>query len=66
MYLCLFVVNSKMVQLERVLSSENAPAPLSIFNEDGLLIVCVKSDFMHKFESMCETKVPTMETTDYI
>ena len=67
MYLCLFAVKSlKMVQLERVLSSENAPAPLSIFNEDGSLIACVKSDFMHKLESMCETEVTTMYTTNCI
>ena len=65
MYLCLFAVNSlRMELLERVLSYKNAPAPLSIFNEDGSLIACVKSDFMRKLESMCETKVTTIETTD--
>ena len=65
MYLCLFAIYSvKVAPLERVLSSENAPALLTIFNENSSLIVCVKSDFIHNFESMYETKVTTMETTD--
>ena len=55
-----------MVSLERVLSSENTPAPLSMFNEDGSLIACVKSDFLHNFERMCETEVTKMETTHCI
>ena len=39
---------------------------LSTFNEAGSLKVCVKFDFLHKLESMCETKVTTMEMTDCI
>ena len=48
------------------MSFENAPAPFNIFNEDASLIACVKYDFKHKLENMCETKVATMEMTDCI
>ena len=30
------------------------------------MITCVKSDFMHKLENICETKMTTMETTNCI
>ena len=53
MYLRLLAVNSlKKVPLERVLSFENAPIPLSLFSEDGVMLSGTKSDFMHKLEGL--------------
>ena len=50
-YLRLMAVNSlKNVPLQRVLAFENTPVPVSLFNEDGTLVTCKKSDFMHKLE----------------
>ena len=67
MYLRLLAVNSfKKVPLERVLSFENAPVPLSIINDDGSMTTCVKSDFMHKLEGMYEDKVTSIGSTDCI
>ena len=61
MCLRLLAVNSfKKVSLERVLSFENAPVPLSIFNDDGSMATCAKSGFMHKLEGMYEDKVTSV------
>jgi hypothetical protein len=40
------------VPLKRVLSLENAPAPLILFAENGTMMTCAKSDFMHKLEEL--------------
>ena len=51
MYMRLLAANAvKKVPLERVMSFENAPVPLSIFNEDGTMVSTVKSHFLHKLE----------------
>ena len=51
MYLRLLAVNSvKKVLLNRVMSFENAPVPVSLFNKDGTMTQSTKSDFMHKLE----------------
>ena len=53
MYLRLLAQNAyKKVPLERLMSFENAPFPLSIFNDDGSMCVTKKSDFMHKLEGL--------------
>ena len=67
MYLRLLAVNAfKKVPLERVLSFENAPVPLSIYHEDGSMISCVKSDFMHKLETLHEGKITSVQSPDCI
>ena len=49
MYIRLLAINSfKKVPLERVMSFENAPAPLSLFDDSGKMIANKKSDFMEK------------------
>lgn len=51
MYLRLLAINAyKKVPLERVVSFENAPVPLSMFTDDGSMCVTKKSDFMQKLE----------------
>jgi hypothetical protein len=53
MYLKLLAANAqKKVPLQRVLSFENAPVPLSLFAEDGTMTTCAKSDFMLKLEEL--------------
>jgi len=53
MFLRLLAVNcKKKVPLKRVLSYENASVPPSIFTEQGVMVSCVKSDFMHKLEEL--------------
>ena len=53
MYLRLLAVNAhKKVSLERVMSFENSPTPLSIFDETGCMVSCTKSDFLHKLEDL--------------
>jgi hypothetical protein len=54
MYLRLMAVNAKKkVCLERVMSFENAPVPLSLFREDQTMIPADnKADFMHKLEDL--------------
>ena len=53
MYLRLLALNSiKKVPLQRVLSYENAPIPPSLFNENGIMTSCAKSDIMHKLEEL--------------
>ena len=53
MYMRLLAANAvKKVPLERVMSFENAPVPLSIFNEDGTMVTTVKSHFLHKLEQL--------------
>ena len=53
MYLRLLAVNAtKKVPLKRLLSFENAPVPLSLFADDGTMLSCAKSDFMHKLEEL--------------
>ena len=44
MYMRLLAANGvKRVPLERVMSFENAPVPLSIFNEDGTMVNLISS-----------------------
>lgn len=53
MFLRLLAINSyKKVPLQRLMAFENAPAPLSIFQEDGTMRSCTKSDFMHMLEDL--------------
>ena len=67
MYLSLLAVKSfKKIRLQRVLSFENAPEPLSIFNEERSFVSCVKSNFMHKLETMYDGKVTSIASTDCI
>ena len=67
MYLRLLAENaSKKVPLERVLSLENAPVSLGMFNDDGSMISCVKSDFMHKLELLHEDKISSIQSADCI
>ena len=42
----------KKVPIERVMSYENSPVPLSLFHEDGSMLTSAKSEFMHKLESL--------------
>lgn len=50
-----------------MLSFENAPVPLSLFQEDGKMLSCVKSDFMHKVEEKlhCD-KITNVELADAV
>lgn len=49
----LLAVNcKKKVTFKRVPSFENASVPSNIFTEHGVLVSCVKSDFMHKVEEV--------------
>lgn len=58
MYLRLLAINAvKRVPLQRVLAFENAPVPLSLFNEDGTMSACTKSDFMHKLEEIVTDEI---------
>ena len=53
MYLRLLAVNAiKRVPLQRVMAFENTPVPLSIFNDDGTMVTCKKSDTMHMLEEL--------------
>jgi hypothetical protein len=53
MYLRLLAINAfKKVPLDRVLSFENAPVPLSLFTDDGLFMSTKKSDFLEKLENL--------------
>ena len=52
MYLRLLAINSfKKVPLERVMSFENAPVPLSLFDDNGKMVANKKSDFMKSSSS---------------
>jgi len=52
-YLRLLAVNcKKKVPLSRVLMYENTSVPPSIFTDQGLMVSCAKSDFMHKLEEL--------------
>ena len=68
MYLRLLAINAtKMVPLQRVMAFENAPVPQSIFLEDGSMVSCVKSDFMHKLEGlMPNDKITSIDSCDAI
>ena len=54
----------KKVLLECVVSF--VPVPLSIFNEDGSMISCVKSDFLHKLGTLHEDKIGSIQSPDCI
>lgn len=61
MYLRLLAINSlKKVPLDRVLSFENAPVPLSLFTDDGSFMSCKKSDFLEKLESLLDSNSYSM------
>lgn len=68
MYLRLMAVNSrKKVPLSRVMSFENAPVPLSLFTEEGIMVSCKKSDYMHKLEELIPGgRLTTVEACDVI
>lgn len=68
MYLRLLAVNSKKkVSLKRTMSFENAPVPLSMFKEDGTMMSCVKSQFMHKLEETVPgAKITAIESCDVV
>ena len=64
MYVRLLAINTKKhVPLQRVMSYENAPVPLSMFAEDGTMISTDKSQFMHKLEDLIPNEKIT-EVTD--
>ena len=53
MYLRLLAINAfKKVPLQRVLSFENAPVPLSLFTDEGCIMMTKKSDFLDKLEGL--------------
>lgn len=53
MYLRLLAVSAiKKVPLQRVMALENAPVPMSIFDDDGTMVTCNKSDTIHKLEEL--------------
>ena len=63
MYLRLLAINNaKHVPLDRVLSFENSPVPLSMFNIDGTMITTQKSIFMHKLEAILPDPAPVTVT----
>lgn len=45
-----------MVSMKRIMSFENSPVPLSIFSEDGCMLFCNKSQFMHKLEDFSKNE----------
>ena len=53
MYQRLLVTNArKKVPLQRVMTFENSPVPLSMFHDDGTMISTDKSQFLHKLEEL--------------
>ena len=66
MYLRLLAMNAtKKVPLKRVMEFENSPVPLSMFAEDGTMLSCTKSDFMHRLESLAD-KITSISNCDAI
>ena len=62
MYMRLLSVNAnKKVPVKHVFSFENAAVPLSLFTEDGEMITTVKSQFMHKLESLTKVRISIMQ-----
>ena len=58
MYLRLLAINAtKKVPLVRVLSFKNSPVRLSMFKEDGTMIISKKSEFMHRLETLVPNKI---------
>ena len=45
--------------LNIIISFENAPVPISMFNDDGTKRSTQKFDFMHKLEDLLSKKAPT-------
>ena len=67
MYLRLLAMNTfEKVPIERVMSFENAPFPLSMCSDDGSMISCTKSDFMRKLESLLANKIVSIQSADCI
>ena len=67
MYLRLLVMNPfKKVPLRRVLRFENAPVPISMFNDDKSMLSCTNSDCMHKLESLHENDIISVQSADCI
>lgn len=69
MYLRLLAINAyKKVPLQRVLSFENAPVPLSLFTDEGCIMMTKKSDFLEKLEGLVrnETVPSVIEGVDCI
>ena len=63
MYMCIMAMDAKKkVPVQRVMSFENAAVPLSMFSDDGsMLLPKAKSDFMHKLESLIDNKVTSLK-----
>ena len=67
MYLRLLAINAmKKVPIVPVLSYENSPIPLSLFTEDGSMIIPNKLQFMHKLESITGEKITNVNGVDTI
>lgn len=67
MYLRLMAVNArKKMPIGRVMSFENAPVPLSLFSDDGAMVSCKKSDFMHKLEELLPEKITEIPPADAV
>ena len=65
MYIQLLAINSfNKVPLERVMSFENAPVPLSLFDDSGKMIANKKSDFMEKLETLINPNLILKELSD--
>jgi len=65
MFQRLFAVNSyKKIPPERVFAFENTPVPSSIFNEDGTMLKCKKSDFMTMLEDLLPNKITQIHKAD--
>ena len=67
MYLRLLAMNAvKQVPLARVMAFENAPVPLSMFSEEGVMHSGTKSDMMHKLEDLLPEHLQELKTVTNI
>ena len=67
MYMRLLAINTfKKVPLERVLSFENAPVPLSLFSNNGTITSTKKSDFLEKLESLVPDDSLSFEASNMV
>ena len=63
----LLAINAfKKVPLERIMSFENSPVPLSIFTDDGSLMSTKKSDFLEKIESFIDPESYTLSASSTV
>jgi hypothetical protein len=68
MYMRLLAVNAhKRIPIQRVMSYENSIVPLSMFADDGsLLLPKSKSDFMHKLEELLPENIRDLDSADCV